>query len=120
MPVQLIEANPLAEEIRNQVAVKHGPIIYCLESADLPDDVRLSDIALRRNQRFSTRFDPTLLSGITVLEGKALQRITEPWQGTLYREVSSKEPKELDIRLIPYFAWGNRGKVEMTVWMPIY
>ena len=23
------------------------------------------------------------------------------------------------IRLIPYYAWGNRGKAEMTVWMPL-
>jgi DUF1680 family protein len=25
----------------------------------------------------------------------------------------------VDIRLIPYYAWGNRGKGEMTVWMPL-
>jgi len=34
MTVKMIEANPLAEEIRNQVAVKRGPIVYCLESVD--------------------------------------------------------------------------------------
>ena len=27
--------------------------------------------------------------------------------------------KTVDIRLIPYYAWGNRGKAEMTVWMPL-
>ena len=27
--------------------------------------------------------------------------------------------KTVDIRLIPYYAWGNRGKGEMTVWMPL-
>ena len=120
MPVQLIEANPLAEETRNQIAVKRGPIVYCLESADLPNDVKLSDVAIRRNQQFSSRFDPALLDGVTVLEGKAAQQIADPWQDTLYREISKQEPKELNIRLIPYFAWGNRGKVEMTVWMPLY
>jgi DUF1680 family protein len=25
----------------------------------------------------------------------------------------------LDLRLIPYYAWGNRGPSEMTVWMPL-
>ncbi len=120
MPVQLIEANPFVEETRNQVTIKRGPIVYCLESADLPDDVKLSDVAIRRNQQFSSRFDPALLDGVTVVEGKALQQIEDPWQDTLYREVSKKEPKDLDIRLIPYFAWGNRGKGEMTVWMPLY
>ncbi|HEY4148323.1 MAG TPA: glycoside hydrolase family 127 protein, partial [Chitinophagaceae bacterium] len=35
MPVTLVEANPLVEETRNQVAVKRGPVVYCLESAGL-------------------------------------------------------------------------------------
>ncbi len=120
MPIQLIEANPLVEEVRNQIAVKRGPIVYCLESADLPTDVTLSDIALRRNSKLLSRYDPNLLGGVAVLEGKAVHQITDPWQDTLYREVSKKEPKELTIRLIPYFAWGNRGQVEMAVWLPLY
>ena len=36
MPVELMQANPLVEEIKNQVAVKRGPIVYCLESNELP------------------------------------------------------------------------------------
>ena len=38
MEAKLIEANPLVEETRNQVAVKRGPVVYCLESIDLPKD----------------------------------------------------------------------------------
>lgn len=120
MPVQFIEAHPLAEEIRNLVAVKRGPIVYCLESADLPENVNLLDIGINRKQPFSGIFLPELLDGITVLEGKAVKKTNDPWRDMLYREISSKEPEELTIRLIPYYAWGNRGKVEMTVWMPLY
>lgn len=35
-----------------------------------------------------------------------------------YRPVVQAE-KTVNIRLIPYYAWGNRGKGEMTVWMPL-
>lgn len=119
MPVQLIEANPLVEEVRNQVAVKRGPIVYCLESVDLPDTVHFTDIAIRRNQQFSCRYDQDLLHGVVVLEGNAGYRKTDPWNNSLYRELSTTEPGSLDIRLIPYYAWGNRGKTEMTVWMPL-
>ena len=35
MSVRLLEAHPLAEEIRNQVVVKRGPLVYCLESMDM-------------------------------------------------------------------------------------
>jgi hypothetical protein len=30
-----------------------------------------------------------------------------------------KNNQTVKIRLIPYFAWGNRGKADMTVWMPL-
>lgn len=120
MPVQLIEAHPFVEEVRNQAAVKRGPIVYCLESADLMENVRPMEIAICRHQHFTSRFDPSLLGGVAVLEGAALHQAGPPWQDTLYREISEKEPRELNIRLIPYYAWGNRGKSEMTVWMPVY
>lgn len=37
MQVTLLESNPLVEANKNQVAVKRGPIVYCLESPDLPN-----------------------------------------------------------------------------------
>jgi DUF1680 family protein len=119
MPVQLIEANPLTEEIRNQTAIKRGPIIYCLESIDLPDNVRVSDIAIRPEYQFKTHFDQALLGGVMVLEGKAEHLAGGDWNDTLYRELSPQEHKDVNIRLIPYYAWGNRGKSEMTAWMPL-
>jgi uncharacterized protein len=119
MPVQLIQANPLAEEIRNQVAIKRGPIVYCLESKDLPDNIKVSDIAIRPENKWTSRFDPALLSGVTVLEGKACYCPSGDWNNTLYREISRQKNKDVTIRLIPYYAWDNRGKSEMTVWMPL-
>ena len=48
MPVRMIEAHPFVEEARNQVAVVRGPIVYCLESIDLPANIRLLDVLLPR------------------------------------------------------------------------
>ena len=39
--------------------------------------------------------------------------------GELYRELPRTAPRPVDLRLIPYHAWGNRGRSEMTVWMPL-
>jgi DUF1680 family protein len=119
MPVQLIEANPLAEEIRNQVAIKRGPIVYCLESTDLPDGVDIMDVAIPPQIKLRNHFEKELLEGVTVLEGKAHVLSGNNWGRTLYREIEHQEPKDVGIRLIPYYAWGNRGKSEMTVWMPL-
>jgi DUF1680 family protein len=53
MKTKLIEANPLVEETRNQVAVKRGPVVYCLESVDIPQEVKISDISLPVNIELS-------------------------------------------------------------------
>ena len=119
MPVQLIEANPLVEEVRNQVAIKRGPIVYCLESVDLPDGVNITDIAIPPAIKLRNHFDEELLGGITILEGKAHVLAGSTWGEVLYRQISHQKPKAIDIRLIPYYAWGNRGKSEMTVWIPL-
>ena len=65
------------------------------------------------------RFDPALLGGVTVLEGRAEAWPEAEWSGQLYRELSAAAPTAIDLRLIPYYAWGNRGRSEMTVWMPL-
>jgi DUF1680 family protein len=66
------------------------------------------------------RYDGRLLSGVVVLEGKALARSAEEWKGPLYREFKPAPAKRIDVRFIPYFAWGNRGRSEMSVWLPLH
>jgi DUF1680 family protein len=107
------------EEARNQVAVIRGPLVYCLESTDLPQGVGMPTVALPRDAMLSPRFDRDLLDGVTVLEAKAEATAGVAWGNELYREFKPAAPRMLDIRLIPYYAWGNRGKSEMTVWMPL-
>jgi uncharacterized protein len=119
MKPRLIEAHPLVEEARNQVAVMRGPLVYCLESPELPRGVNIRDVALPRDVKFAARFEKELLGGVTVLEGKAELATARPWGAELYREVKPTESKAVEIKLIPYFAWANRGKSEMTVWIPL-
>jgi uncharacterized protein len=116
---RLLESHPLVEETRNQVAVMRGPLVYCLESPDLPHGASVPDVTLPRDAKFAPRFEKELLGGVAVLEGKAELAPVRPWNGELYREVKPAESKPVELKLVPYFAWGNRGKSEMTVWMPL-
>ena len=52
------------------------------------------------------------------LEGTALRVKSESWKSTLYREVR-RETEPVRIRLIPHYAYGNRGLQDMTVFMPV-
>ena len=117
MPTQLIEANPLVEETLGQVALKRGPVVYCLESADLPAEARVMDVAVPTDAKFLARYDQRLLGGVVTLDGTLLAKPTENWSGQLYREVKPVELKPVKARMIPYFVWGNRGKSEMSVWL---
>jgi DUF1680 family protein len=117
MAVQLIEANPLVEEDLNQVAVKRGPMVYCLESTDLPPGVGVMDICVPADIDFAARYDRRLLGGVVVFDGSLLARPAGDWNGRLYRELKDIKPRPIKTKLIPYFAWDNRGKSEMSVWL---
>jgi DUF1680 family protein len=119
MPSRLMQAHPLVEEARNQVAIQRGPLVYCVESTDLPEGIRVQDVAIPRAIDLRPRFDPDLLGGVTVLEGRAVARREPDWSGQLYRELATSPPRPFGLRLIPYFAWGNRGPSEMSVWLPL-
>jgi uncharacterized protein len=37
----------------------------------------------------------------------------------LYRPYATTQNKTISAKLIPYYAWGNRGHSEMSVWIPL-
>jgi DUF1680 family protein len=119
MEAKLIEANPLVEEARNQVAVKRGPVVYCLESPDVPTGRSIFDLSIPDDAKFSVVPVKIAGSNIMLLESNANVVDNADWGKQLYREAKSAEQSKAAIRLIPYYAWGNRGHSEMTVWIPI-
>lgn len=118
MGAKLIQANPMVEENVGQIAVRRGPIVYCLESKDLPKDVNITEIIIPSNIKFKAVFEKDLLGGVITLNGQAYYLPGENWGKTLYKNLNLRKAKKLPIKLIPYYAWSNRGKSEMTVWLP--
>lgn len=112
----LLESNPLVEETKNQVAIKRGPVVYCLESADLPN-ANVSDIVIPADIKWQTSTTKIEGGTITALLGEAKMRQADNWKNTLYREVNPTLTP-IKIKLIPYYAWANRGRTDMSVWLP--
>jgi len=117
MSVTFMEANPLVEETRNQVAVKRGPVVYCLESADLPKGEKVADIALSSKTNLKPLPIKIANSNIMSLTGSADVRNKQNWHNKLYQEAALNNTT-INIRLIPYYAWDNRGHVNMETWLP--
>ena len=119
MKPRLVVANPYVESARNQVAVIRGPLVYALESPDMPSGVRVSEVALAQNARFRERFDKGLLGGVLTLQAEARIRKEGDWSGLLYRALRPEPARTQEVSMIPYYAWANRGMSNMTVWIPI-
>ncbi len=118
MRPRLVEANPLVEEAKNQVAVMRGPIVYCLEGQDVQGGCLISDIALPAD--IQLKEVPMTIEGhsFTALEGDAVMTNDKTWDNqTLYRELSKPSSRKVHIRLIPYYAWDNRGIQDMSLWL---
>ena len=127
MTPRLIEANPLVEEAKNQVAVMRGPIVYCLEGQDIGSTadspkpkVKINDIAIPADIRLTEKKITLQGHEMTVLEGDAIVINNKPWNNqTLYRELRPAGKQKVHIRLIPYYAWDNRGIDDMSLWLPL-
>ena len=119
----LWESNPLVEETLDQVAVKYGPLVYCVESNDLPSGVRLEDVVLSTDDShrlFATHPEKIANAKLVALTVPAYALKRPEWKpGQLYREVGAPQRENFKLKLVPYYAWGNRGDTEMSVWLPV-
>lgn len=143
MPVRLMEANPKVEEDRNSVAVMRGPVVYCAEfpKSENGEQTWNNGIYLSEYVVLTPKMEKNMFGGVVVLTGKALTTrdrdkfikkdqpvaslpASHGWDDQLYRKftpqkLSTPEAGTLDITLIPYYAWENRGPSYMTVWIPL-
>ena len=108
MTPHLVEADPRVYIDCGKVAVQRGPIVYCMEGADNGENIR--DIRIDKYTDFKEIYDSNL-DDITI-EVKAYRRLKG---SALYSKFTSEREK-ITARLIPYYAFANRGETEMHVW----
>jgi hypothetical protein len=112
MPVERLYAHPDVHADQGRVALKRGPIVYCIEAVDTPaSPYRL---ALARDETVTSRLEPDLLGGIATLSGTALA--TEPIDSALY--LTEPWPaRRVPFKAVPYHVWDHRESGEMVVWL---
>ena len=96
MPARLVEADPRTKEDEGCRAVQRGPLVYCLEEVDNPED--FDGLRLREDVSFGETFEPELLRGVVSL---------------------SAVSGDKTLKFIPYYAWDNREAGKMKVWIPL-
>lgn len=111
MPVERIEANPMVKNLCGRVAITRGPLVYCAEGID-NETVPLRDVKVGPDAEIRVGEDVIVGTAFPVLTVRAERR--SPFS-QLYRP-SGEAWEECSLRLIPYFAWANRGACEMNLW----
>ena len=106
---RIVKANPKVEADHGRVAVERGPIVYC---AEWPDNrFNVHSILLNQHPQFKVTDKPELLYGI--------RQITTDAQALSYDKAGKLVTKDVELTLIPYYAWAHRGEGDMKVWLPI-
>lgn len=109
MNVRQVVANPHVKDDVGKVALQRGPLIFCAEWKD--NDGKTSNLLVPANTTFTATYQPHVLNGVVELTA-AVPTVEVDAAGTSIRTVTKP------MTAIPYYAWANRGKGEMTVWFP--
>lgn len=110
------QADSRVREDIGKVALMKGPIVYCAEEADNGKNLHL----LRVLPEEPVREGEVQMEGQTfpALYVKGRKLLVTDDAGSLYKKYQRPEYESAEIKMIPYFAWANRGENEMLVWMP--
>ncbi len=104
--IKLIKCSNRVRANTGKAAVTRGPFVYCIEEADNGKNLHMLKISSKPG--FG-------LQGNTVTAKGYRERDCE----TLYSEWHEPELEETEIKLIPYYQWGNRGENEMCVYISV-
>jgi len=108
MPIRRVAANSNVKADTDRVALQRGPIVFCAEWPDNPAG-KVRNLLLPDDQPLTAKFEPALLNGVETIQGRAFS-VAKNADGSLAKT-------EQDFKAIPYFAWANRGRGEMAVWI---
>ena len=117
---RLTVGHRMIEENRGRAAMEAGPLVYCVETPDVPEADSLQHLLMPSHPVFEriqysldsrtvTAYETTLL----------LRKDAAACKETLYHTLESDGLRPVSARFIPYYAWDNRGMGEMLIWMPL-
>ena len=121
MHPQLLTANPQVPEDMGKVAVQRGPLVYCMEQID--EAGKVADLVLSKpGSPFVAESRPDMLGGVTLLKHSggvyARPLEEEPLYEPLDRSLK-RTTNPVELTFIPYYAWANRERSPMEVWVPL-
>ena len=106
------------DAVRGCLALERGPLVYCLESADLPAGVELEQVVLPASVSGQDERRPDLDGALVGLRLDGRKRADGRAAWPYGRRAPAGAAESLELHAIPYFAWANRAVGAMRVWIP--
>ena len=122
MPPRLVTAHPRVDAVRGTAALARGPVVYCLEHADLPPALAaevFEDLELDPSTPLTATRDEAGIAPVTL---RASIRARAGTADALYRpatEAGAPDKVAATVPAIPYYLWANRAAGPMRVWIPL-
>jgi uncharacterized protein len=115
MPAERLYAHPNVRMDVGRVALRRGPLIYCVEEADNPGDP-VQTLALPRSATIEAKWREDLFGGVMTLTASAKRLAPGDTDEALY-STAPPATREAQLTALPYHLWANRGPGSMQVWI---
>jgi len=100
-PVEFLMPHPKEKCNQGRIALKKGPLVYCIEAAGNPWYV-YDKVVVDITDPLHVEYEANLLGGISTVSGTAIDTATG---------------QAVAFKAIPYFTWGNLAPGPMQVWI---
>jgi DUF1680 family protein len=125
---RVTEPDARIDAVRGSVALERGPLVYAVETVDLPAGVEVEGLAIDPSHPVVDRPRPEVSEGAVGLQAQGVYHRPDdagwPYKpaipGAAVDSADAAEPSDerTQIDAVPYFAWANRGPGGMRVWIP--
>ncbi|MCM1540679.1 MAG: glycoside hydrolase family 127 protein [Blautia sp.] len=117
MEPRCVRANTKVREDTGKVAFLRGPVCYCMEEADNGKNLHLLRADTGKLREIQVERFYELGHEMRVLKVPGYRQEPSAENAGLYAEFSPPQEREATLVFVPYYAWNNRGKGEMSVWV---
>ncbi|NDC77631.1 MAG: glycoside hydrolase family 127 protein [Chitinophagia bacterium] len=109
MPVTRLVSRDELKPNQGRVAIQRGPLVYCVEGTD--NEGHAWNLVVPENTAFDT-------ASLHIADERVTTVTANVPVLTIAPDGQSAQTEIRRMTAIPYYAWANRGKTEMQVWLP--